>query len=57
MKTDPVYAPLKPFNPHSNCVGHKMSFLEDPMDTKEDRDMMLKILDGYWPEEKEKPLI
>ena len=29
---------------------HKMSFLEDPLETKEDIDMMLKILGNYWPE-------
>lgn len=36
------FTTIPSLNPHSNCQGHKMSFLEDPMDTKEDRDMMLK---------------
>ena len=45
-------SPMRPFNPHgSDCKGHKMSFLEDPMDTGEDRLLMLKIVNQYFPEE------
>jgi hypothetical protein len=40
-----------PFNPHAgqNCHGHKMSWLEDPLDASA-ASLMLKILNNYWPE-------
>lgn len=50
IKPTDTFEPSKPFNPHQNCSGHKMSFLEDPMTTGTDRLMMLRILDNYFPQ-------
>jgi hypothetical protein len=44
---------IPPFNPHSNCAGHVMSFLEAPLDSWEARDELIAILDVYYPEAKQ----
>ena len=42
------YPPVAPFNPHgSTCKGHGMSFLDCTYETKEERDLMVQILNNY----------
>jgi len=39
--------PIKAFNPHSNCKGHACAFLDCTYEYREERDLMVKILDKY----------
>jgi hypothetical protein len=48
MDEDEKLPPLPPFKDHgSDCSHHKQSYLEDPMTSPKDRELMVRILDNY----------
>lgn len=46
MKTEPKYKPIPRLNPHgSGCAGHKDSLLDCEFTQKDERDLLVSILD------------
>lgn len=46
------FKPIPPFNDHGAvCKGHANWMLDCTYEKKEDREMLLKILDNYYPNE------
>ncbi len=41
------FKPIPSFNPHTNCKGHGMSFLECEYTKQEERDLLVRIIDNY----------
>jgi hypothetical protein len=48
MDDDEKIPPLPPFKDHGQeCKQHKNSYLEDPMATRKERELMARIIDNY----------
>lgn len=44
---DKIYKPIPAFNDHSNCKGHANVLLDSTYETKEEVDLVKKIIDNY----------
>lgn len=47
MAKDKTFEPIKPFNDHIGCKGHANYMLDCTYERKEDRDLIIKVLDNY----------
>ena len=47
MSKDKTFEPIKPFNDHTSCQGHANFMLDCTYERKEDRDLIIKVLDNY----------
>lgn len=42
-----IYEPIAPFKDHQNCKGHGNYMLDCTFETREERDMMIRVLDNH----------